>query len=275
MTSFEIWRRLQQHQTVRPQAGRDWRDHGKKLFLFAGFALLMGALLIGSGKGIHNILSRSAFFQITSIKIEGARRAAKEEILKLSGVDIHSNLIGLDLRTARARIEEHGWIEQARIERHWPNGLTITIRERSPVALINLADGLYHLDRTGAIFGRVQPPADLDYPVITGLADREMAEGQETVKEALRFIALSSRGNPALPKQNISELHVGESGELTLFLVDKPFPIYLGRGEMVVKYSRLARVLSNLYRTGTFSLSSYIHLDHETDKVLVGTVRAG
>lgn len=274
MTSFEIWRRLQHNQTVRPRAGVDWPGRAKSMFLIAGFFLFTGTLLAMLAIGIHKLLSRSDFFQVTGIKIEGSRRIAKEEILKLSGIDIHTNLMALDLGTARARIEEQGWIEQARIERHWPNGLTIIVRERTPVALINLADGLYHLDRSGNIFGRVQPPAELDYPVITGFDDLPGDAGMAALKEALRFIALSSRGNPALPKQNISELHVGKNGEITLFLVDRPFPIHLGRGEMTSKYSRLAKVLNQLYRSGTFSKSSYIHLDYDTDKVLVGTGRA-
>jgi cell division protein FtsQ len=275
MTSFEIWRRLQQRQTVRPRAKADLPGLARNLAFLLGFVLLAGGLLAGLGIGTYKLLTYSDFFQITGIKIDGCRRTAKEEILKLSGVDIHTNLLSLDLGEVGARIEAHGWIEQVRVERRWPNGLVITIRERSPVALINLADGLHHLDRNGVIFAKVHPPADLDYPVITGDAGFEKPAQREAVEAALRFLAAGSRGNPALPRQNISELYIAENGELTVFLVDRFFPIYLGRDEIVTKYSRLARVLNHLYRTGSFSQTSYIHLDYARDKVLVGTSRSG
>jgi cell division protein FtsQ len=277
MTSFEIWRRLQQHQTVRPRPSRrtDWREFIRKLLLVLVIILMLSGAAAAMTVGIYKGLSNSSFFQITAIKIEGCRRTTKEIVLELSGVDIHSNLLALDLQAVKERLQEHGWIEQVRVDRHWPNELAITIRERIPVAMINLGDGLHYLDRHGVIFASVQAPADLDFPVITGLAGRPETEMKEAVAEALRFIGLSSRGNPALPKQNISELHVGPGGEFTLFLVDRPFPIHLGRGEMTTKYSRLARVLTWLYRTGTFSESSYIHVDYGVDQVLVGTGKAG
>lgn len=277
MTSFEMWRRLQHYQTCRPLPKRGWLDGlGRKLLLAAGTLLLAGGLLAGLGIGIYKGLSHSDFFQVTGIKIEGCRRTTKEMILKLSGVDIHTNLLALDPAAVAARIEKNGWVEHARVARDWPNQLMITIRERTPVALINLAGGLYHVDRHGTVFARVQPPDDLDYPVITGLADAEPESTRQTaVQEALRFLRCAGRGNPILPKQNISELHVGKKGGLTLFLVERPFPIHLGAGNMVAKYGRLVRVLNWLYRHGTFADTSYIHLDgQDDDRILVGTSRA-
>jgi cell division protein FtsQ len=277
MTSFEVWRRLQRHQTCRPRAPRrGLQGVGRRVLLGAAVLLLAGATVAVLGVGIYKGLSHSEFFQITGIKIEGCRRTTKEMILELSGIDIHANLLAIEPAAVKARVEAHGWVEEARVERDWPNQLAITIRERTPVALINLADGLFYVDRQGTVFARVLPPEDLDFPVLTGLAGAEPDdERQAAVLEALRFIHLAGRGNPALPKQNISELHVDEGGGLVLFLVDRPFPIHLGTGEMAQKYGRLARVLNWLYRNNTFAETAYIHLDYQEDKVLVGTGRPG
>jgi cell division protein FtsQ len=277
VTSFEVWRRLQQHQTVRPlpTARGSFREFSRKLMLLFMVILMVSGVAAVLGVLVYKGLSHSSFFQITGIKIEGCRRTTKEMVLELSGVDIHSNLMALDLQVVKEHIEEHGWIEQAKVDRLWPNELVITIYERNPVAMINLEGGLYYLDRHGVVFAEVEAPADLDFPVITGLEDRQPSETGEVIEEALRFIASSSRGNPALPKQNISELHVDAKGDFILFLVDRPLPIYLGRGEMATKYSRLTRVLTWLYRTGTFSDFAYIDMGYEKNRVLVGTRKAG
>ena len=278
MTSFEIWRRLQKNQTVRPLPSRreGLRSWGTRLLFVLGSVLVVGSGLGAVGMVFYNTMSHSDFFQVTGIRIEGCRQTTKDMIVELSGVDIHTNLLALDAQAVEARIEEHGWVEQADIKRHWPNQLTIVIRERRPVALINRPDGLYHVDRTGAIFARVLPPDDLDFPVITGLGENEWTEAEqaEAVQSALQFIKYTGRGSPVLPQQNISELHLDKDGEITLFLVNKPFPIRLGAGELSTKYYRLAKVLNWLYKTDSFPLVTYIQLDYYTDKVLVGTRKA-
>ncbi|MDA8165856.1 MAG: FtsQ-type POTRA domain-containing protein [Desulfobacteraceae bacterium] len=276
MTSFEVWRRLERHQTCRPFSGRGVEGLGRCLLLAALVLGLAGGLLTLAGMGVYKGLSHSALFQVTGIKIEGCRRTTKEMILELSGIDIHTNLLAIDPKAVKARIETNEWVEQARVEREWPNQLAITIRERTPVALISLADGLYHVDRLGTVFARVVPPEDLDFPVITGLRGAEpQEEKQAAVQEALQFIQRAGRGNPVLPKQNISELHVDKGNGLILYLVDRPFPIRLGAGDMGKKYGRLVQVLSSLYRSQTFADTAYIRLDYQADKVLVGTGNAG
>ena len=51
----------------------------------------------------------------------------------------------------------------------------ITVRERIPVALINLDKKLYYLDRNAVCFAPALPPEDMDFPVISaegiGFAD--------------------------------------------------------------------------------------------------------
>ena len=47
-------------------------------------------------------MGQSPFFQITDIKIEGCQRLSKKEILELSGVDVHSNLV----KISKARVQD-------------------------------------------------------------------------------------------------------------------------------------------------------------------------
>ena len=221
---------------------------------------------------LYRGLARSAFFQVTEIEIEGGSQLSKEQILELSGVDIHSNLIALSGRRIRERLTGNGWVASAVVRRYWPNRLLIRIRERVPVAILNRDGQLFYLDRQGLDFTPVLPADDLDYPVISGV----MSKGglgqseKEGVAEALQFIGCAGGGNPNLPAQNISEINIADPGELKLFLMSRPFPINLGRGEMKSKYERLARVLSGLYKRKEFAEIVYIDADYRDGQVLVG-----
>ena len=93
---------------------------------------------------------------------------------------------------------------------------------------------------------------------------------ESTLHEALLFLKYASRGDALLPKQNVSEVHVTDEGNIIVFLVDRPFPIYLGKGNIRTKYYRLAKVLHKLYKRHLFAETTYIRMDYAVNKVLVG-----
>lgn len=216
-------------------------------------------------------LARSDFFQIAEIEIEGCRRLTKEEVLELSGVDIHSNLVGLDRQRLRDRIEGHAWINKAGLDIEWSGRLTIRIEEREPVALVNVNGYLHYIDRGGEVFAAVGSGDEIDFPVISGQPG--VGRGQEDntpLAEALLLIKYAGKTkSSSLPLQNISEIHISND-DLQIFLVDRPFPIHLGRNRIYEKYNRLSKVLYWLYKRKEFNRVAYIHVDYMADKVLVG-----
>ncbi|HSH14071.1 MAG TPA: FtsQ-type POTRA domain-containing protein, partial [Desulfurivibrionaceae bacterium] len=70
-------------------------------------------ILLALGFVAFKGLTRSDFFQITEIDIEGCKRVSKEKVLEWSGVDIHSNLAALAVKEVKARVESQGWVEVA------------------------------------------------------------------------------------------------------------------------------------------------------------------
>lgn len=239
--------------------------------LAAGFLLLLVALA-GVGFLVYKGLGRSDFFQVTATNIQGCRRTTKNLILELSGVDVHSNMLALELSQVRRNIESHEWVESAEIRRIWPNMLAITVKERLPVAIVVLADGLYYLDQHGVAFAPVLPPEDTDFPFITGLQKERWPDDVEDslLGEALQFIKYAGRGGSILPRQNISEIYIAGDTELVLFLADRPFPIHMGKGNMQTKYSWLTRVLYRLYKNKEFAQTAYIRMGYGQNRVLVG-----
>ena len=238
---------------------------------------IIGGTATGTVYTVYSWLCKSDFFQITSMKIEGNRSLSKDMILQLSGVDIHSNLLAIDLAEIKQKIEADAWIDTVRIKRKLPSKLIINIKERSPVALLKTKDSLYYLDKKGMPFVKPGIGADLDFPVISGMEDLLVLDAGpvktsrlNSLNEALRFLRYARSGSSALPSQNISELNLSDNGQLVLILADHPFPIFLGEKLSRRKYSRLAKVLYWLYKKNEFTSVSYIYLDYTENKVLVG-----
>ena len=104
-------------------------------------------------------------------------------------------------------------------------------------------------------------------------------ERKAMIRESLALLKLVKQNNPNFPVQNLSEIHLDQETGMTLYLVDYPFPIYFGKGEVRTKYSRLKRVLEVLYKETeqgmTIADVIYIRMDYLENKVLVAHSGSG
>lgn len=238
--------------------------------------LLLALGVIGTGGAfIYNWLCCSDFFQITAIQIEGCQMTDKGDILEISTIDIHTNLLAMDGNRVESALKQHPWIDEVKISRYFPNRLTIIVKEKKPLALVAMDDRLHYLDSDGRIIAPVAIGNDMDYPVLTGIkmsSDKGIpaADMSQPIKDALSFIKYAGRGNTILPKQSISEIHLTEDDEMILYLLERAFPIYLGkRDEISTKYKRLSQILKELYNKSEFSTTAFIRMNYMQDKVLV------
>jgi cell division protein FtsQ len=252
-----------------------------KLFIRILIAFLLVLFTAFMVRGVYQRLCHCDFFQITAIKIAGNHMVSKEQITALSKVDIHSNLLAINMNQVKSLLESHPWIAGAELTRNWPNRLVISVKEKKPVALLSRKTGLFYMDNSGSIIAAASSTQELDFPVITGLENFSFngAYSNRTpdiLQDAMELLKLSSRNNSILPEQNISEIHITENGSIILYLLGKVFPIYMGReGDISTRYYRLVKVLRNLYRTREFTNVSYIRLDYQKDTILVGKTESG
>lgn len=249
----------------------------QRKLLLGGMLLLFLFLGLGfGGRYVYHRLCQCDFFQITAVRIDGSRMTSKEQIAGLSRVDIHSNLLAIDVEQVQSLLESHPWIAGAEVIRDWPNRLLIQVQEKNPLALLNRKSGLFYLDSKGQIIAAASPMQELDFPIITGLENFPLdttGSGQipAPLQDVIDLLKVANKNNPILPQQNISEILITEKGELILYLLDRPFPIYMGTdGKISTRYYRLVKVLKDLYRTREFSEVSYIRLDYQKDAILVG-----
>lgn len=225
----------------------------------------------------YGFLGRSDFFQITSITIEGNRILDRQEILKLSGIDIHSNLVTVRNPKVRERLKKNEWIEDVTLKKNWPDQLIIEVRERKPVALLNTSKELFYLDRRGNPFAPHTAGQEIDFPIITGIPERWIARRQKDnpdspLMRAMAFIKRAGNKNSILPAQRISEIHIGADNSLSLHLLDRPFPIILGQGDSTGPLlRRLVYVLRDLDNNHEFDRTASITMDYAPDKVLVSS----
>lgn len=225
-------------------------------------------------------LERSGIFSVRQVTVQGNRMSNEAQIRTLADMRQGEQLFSVTPEEIAERICQHPWVHQAEVERVWPDTLTIRVHEYRPLAMISIEDGqqgLYYLDHDGTIFARVEPLQDIDYPVITGFAPQDREEeiagidlGADAMTEDARaFLHVAAQGNPILPLQSISEIHVSHERGIIVYLVEHPFPIYIGYGNVEKRYYQLVKLLGRFYRKKKIEGIREIRMDYHEGRILV------
>ena len=281
---WERWQTARKKMQQSPRLSR--KEQPRKLLPFIGGAVavcgIVGGLYLLVSGPLQNAFDTLRYFRIHEIDISGCRTIDDEELRKFAGISYELNMLSLDPDMIQERLVQHPWIKTATVKRVWPDGLEVTVREHKPQALLAEQNGKQwrYVSSSGVVFASPEQGQEVDFPVITGfdtIPDRDLR--QKLLGEANLFLRLAERNNPNLPAQNVSEIHFSDEGEMVLYLVEHPFPIYFGKGEVKRKYSQLRRVLEVLYRKskGRAAIENvaYIRMDYQKDKVLVARHEKG
>lgn len=255
----------------------------RSIFKLAGLAVVplsfVFFIFIGGGQAILNNFGSLPFLKVSEMIFSDTRTISKEKLREASGIILHqTSMVGLNCAQAEASLKTLPWVAQAEVKRKWPSTINISVVENVPVALLHSrkTDGaqLQYIDEKGVPFLQVGPGSDIDFPVITGLNEIKKPEvRKKALSEALVFLDNIGGDNPYLPAQSVSEIHLNQNGEMVVYLVESPFPIFFGNDNTSTKYARLVQVLKALYKQqkGKDSISQieYIQMDYLNDKVLV------
>lgn len=107
--------------------------------------LTLGLLLVAVGGWL---LGWSPYLRVATISVEGVQRLSRTDVVKASGIEIGQPLA----RVSGARVERGlssiPRIKSYRIIRSWPDGITLQIKERVPLAQV----GNKVMDDSGALF---------------------------------------------------------------------------------------------------------------------------
>jgi hypothetical protein len=252
-----------------------------KKFSGTGTAVLLAALCVAGTWLCYTGLDRSDIFRLTTVSVRGTRMTDQAQILDLAGIEQGMGLLSLDVVLAEKRIRRHPWIDQVTIQRLWPSTLQIQVSEHQPLFMLNIehekgAD-LYYVDRNRRVFAPVECGYDLDFPVVTGIKMQGEVLGMTLpdkglAGKAFQFLHLAARGNPIVPLQTISEVQVSGGQGLVVYLVDRPFPIYMGHGNIRTSYYQLVKLLERLYRKKKIHVIKEIRMDYQEGRILVAKV---
>lgn len=144
------------------------------------------ALVAGLGYAVFHgglFLIQSPRFQVSSVTVQGNQALSHGQLLNLMGPIRGKSIFTLDLGEMARRLTAHPWIHSVSIARHFPDGIQLHVRERTPYARIQF-DRVYIMDNYGVLMGE-DSPEYRRLPVITGMEDRGGALGRNVATAGL------------------------------------------------------------------------------------------
>jgi hypothetical protein len=173
----------------------------KKALLIASSSMALVATGYGMYRALHSPLFTVRVVEVSDLPETAPVNAATIETLAAVPVG-KMNLFALDLAAIERRILANPWIREARLQKRFPQTLSVSVVFREPQALMQGDGGkLAYVDADGRVFGQVNLMNSADLPILAGLHKQPM----QRVREAL--IVLSTWNESSLaPNSEISTL---------------------------------------------------------------------
>jgi len=118
-------------------------------------------------------LYRAPVLPVRSVEVAGVRRLSAATVEKRAAIPTDATLVRLSTRAVRERLESHPWVASANVRRVFPDTVRITIKERTPAAIVDAGgtsvwvastDGLWlgkrSKETTGLVVVRDAPSVD-------------------------------------------------------------------------------------------------------------------
>ncbi|MDX2478986.1 MAG: cell division protein FtsQ/DivIB [Desulfuromusa sp.] len=240
-------KKVRQNRRKQQKKPLNWRKLLQRMFR-VGVAVFSAVMLLVGGFFVTQLLLASDLFRVDQVTVQGNRRLNEQQAVALSDIEIGINTFNLDLGLIGHKIEENPWVQQAHVQRIFPRQVVISLKERQPVAIINLGY-LYYLDVQGEIFKVLDAADNLDYPIITGF-DYDKAQGHdaEYAQRLRQIVGLLSdlRKRVLFSIDQVSEIHHEDGGGLSLFTLEGGVKVKLGYADYSRKLDRLERIYVQL-----------------------------
>ncbi|MEM9168906.1 MAG: cell division protein FtsQ/DivIB [Pseudomonadota bacterium] len=159
----------------------------------------VGLLTDGANRALERRVA-DAGLSVRRVTLAGRRFAALEDVEAAVGPIVGDAITHVDLDAARARVEGLGWVRAASVSRLYPDTIHVSVRERDPAAVWQIAGDLFLIDDEGAVIRDVGVYEYANLPLIVGSGAPEAAAAP------LRAL----RRRPAIEKRVAALVRVGE-----------------------------------------------------------------
>jgi cell division protein FtsQ len=184
------------------------------------------------------------YFRLKSVRVTcDTHTASAESLASRAGLYEGTSLWTVDPAEAASRLEAEPWVRDVRVERRFPDHVSVSVSRRTPVAATISDQGPFLIDQNGVVYREEGPLRYPDVPYVTGWHELGSRSAQITTLKHLLDLLEAVEGEGV----RVSELHVDGDGEFWVYPDGRSFAVRVGEFEEPGEKARtLRRTLAQL-----------------------------
>ncbi len=103
---------------------------------------------------LHQYATRSWRFRIDSsdnIQVAGSSNVSRSQVMEVMASDLNRNVFFVPLDVRKQQLEQIPWVQSASVMRLLPDRLNIVVKERTPVAFVEVNSHIELIDANGVV----------------------------------------------------------------------------------------------------------------------------
>ena len=146
--------RLRMDPRIRERRVAVLRDAGRRRL-----RLVLAGLGVVGAVALAFALTRSPVFDVDEVRVLGAARTSTADIEQAGGLTDAPQLADVKPDVVARKLARLPWVQEAKVVRHWPGTVEVTLLERAPLATVPAAAGGWAVvDDTGRVLETTPEP---------------------------------------------------------------------------------------------------------------------
>ena len=171
------------------EAKKETSRRRKLLWKVAMVGVALGAVTGVSVYLVHRYLVNDPKFVLShdrrdALTIDGLHYASRGKVQRIFAQDTDHSVFSVPLDERRRRLLAIDWVQDAAVSRVWPDRLKVHIRERKPVAFVEVQSAAMLIDGEGMLL-ELPAQAQFNFPVLSGVRAEDPPEKRMYAVRAL------------------------------------------------------------------------------------------
>ncbi len=217
----------------------------KTILLWSFGILCVTAVVLG----VYYYLTTSWRFRLESsdaIQVSGNENVTRDEIVGVFADegDIARNVFKVPLEDRKRKLEETiPWIESATVMRYLPNKLAVTVKERTPVAFVQVGSDVLLIDAHGVVMKWPQG-SKYSFPVLTGFSEMEpLSTRAPRVKIFLNMVRDLDSGGKNY-SQDVSDVDLTDPKDIKITVAQGSVLIHASASNFLEQYEKYLAIVA-------------------------------
>lgn len=197
------------------------------------------ALIVVAGGSVA--LYRSDVFVVEDTQVVGNARLTPDDVRAAAAVPTGTTLLRVRVGEIKDRLLANAWVAEASVTRDFPHTLRLRVRERQPVAIVDLGGTkLWLIDGEGTMLAQQTPETSMTLVAIRDIVGLTPTAGRKTDSEELRNALAVLEGVSEELRRSVRSVSAA-SIERTSLITSDDVEILVGPAEDLERKDAIAR----------------------------------